>query len=178
MADRSRMELTRANIKKWADKYDKEASEQDRAVEKEMKDKLRTQRFLTKADLVKIGLWKSTRPKKWYEKNDDTVVQELTGFSFAAMTEEARIGALCALKGVSFPVASVILHFAFPDRYPILDVRALESLGESSAKSYNLEFWLYYCEHVRGIAKGVDLPLRVIDKALWQFSKDNGNPPA
>jgi hypothetical protein len=171
------MEITRENLLRWAERYDEKATPEDKAVEKEMKDKLKTQRFLTRDDLVKIGLWKSRRPKKWYESNEDEVVQELTKFSFAAMTEWARIRALCALSGVSFPVASVILHFAFPENYPILDFRALASLGESQPKSYTLKMWLAYCDRVRGIAKDLGLPLRTVDKALWQFSKEKNEPP-
>jgi len=178
MANTSHLELTRENVIKWAHEYDLKASQQDKAVEKEMKDKLRTQRFLTRDDLVKVGMWKSPRPKKQYESNDDDVVRELTTFSFAARTEGARIGALYALQGVSYPVASVILHFAFPESYPILDFRALAALGESQPKSYNLKAWLSYCERLRGIAKNLDLPLRVVDKALWQFSNEKTEPPA
>ncbi len=171
------LRLTRDNVTEWAERYDQDATTQDKAVEKEMKDKLVTQRFLTKDDLVKIGLWKSRRPKKWYESNDDEVVRELTGFSFAATTEGARIGALCALNGVSFPVASVVLHFAFPECYPILDFRALESLGEPQPQSYNLERWLAYCKQVKSIAEKLRLPLRTVDKALWQYSKEKKNAP-
>jgi len=170
------LKLTKDNVTKWAERYDQHATPQDKAVETEMKDKLKCQRFLTKGDLVEIGLWKSRRPRKWYESNDDDVVRELTKFSFAATTEGARIGALCALSGVSFPVASVVLHFAFPERYPILDFRALESLGKSQPQSYNLERWLAYCKQVKGIAENLCLPLRTVDKALWQYSKERNEP--
>jgi hypothetical protein len=172
------MELTKENILSWAKRYDTMAGSVDKEVEERMKKKLAAQRFLSKCDLVEIGLWKSHRPKKRYESNEDAVVRELTKFSFEATTERARIGALCVLSGVSFAVASVILHFAFPERYPILDFHALESLGQSQPNSYTFEFWLDYCDQVKGIAEKLSLPLRTVDKALWQFSKEKGELPA
>jgi hypothetical protein len=53
-------------------------------------------------------------------------------------------GALLELAGVGVPTASVLLYFAFPDLYPILDVRALESLGVKSRSQYPVSFWLEY----------------------------------
>ena len=43
--------------------------------------------------------------------------------------------ALLTLTGVGVPTASTLLYFAFPDAYPVLDVRALESLGVKRARS-------------------------------------------
>jgi hypothetical protein len=37
------------------------------------------------------------------------------------------------------------LYFAFPDDYPILDVRALESLGHKTSRTvYPTDFWVEY----------------------------------
>src|ERR1051326_3397666 len=120
--------LTKQTILEYAAKYDAEATPYDKDVEKEMKPKLKTQRFLTREDFIRIGIWKSQRQKKRYGSNTEEAVRELTTFAFSAKTEEARIGCLLALNGVYYPVASVLLHFAFPDEYPILEFCALWSL--------------------------------------------------
>ena len=44
------------------------------------------------------------------------------------------------------PTASTLLYFAFPDDYPILDVRALESLGVKPRSQYPVSFWLEYLD--------------------------------
>ena len=106
-----KMELTRENIEYYAARY--KDVPKDQIVEDEMKPLLTTQRFLTKEQFVRLVMWKSTWPKKHYENNDAQTVEEITRFSFSAKTEQARIGSLFALNGVGFPVASVILHFAF-----------------------------------------------------------------
>jgi hypothetical protein len=60
----------------------------------------------------------------------------------------------------------------FPDRYPILDVRALESLGVKPRSQYPLNFWLEYLDACRELAQLAGVSLRTLDKALWQHSKE------
>ena len=43
--------------------------------------------------------------------------------------------------GLIWPTASAILHLAYPDRYPILYVRALWSPGCDRTPAYNFVFW-------------------------------------
>jgi hypothetical protein len=137
-----------------------------------MKQWLRSNHYLDREGFVTIGLWKSKRPKKRYESNNDLTVREITRFSFMAKSEEAKVRSLMILHGVSFPVASVILHFAFPNRYPILDFRAIWSLGWEQPKSYNFDFWQKYRNEVKGISKRIGENVRTVDKALWEYSKE------
>jgi hypothetical protein len=89
-----------------------------------------------------------------------------------AQSDEAhQIARLVTLRAVGYPVASVILHFAFPDRFMILDVRALDSLGCTGSRSYTPAFWSRYSARAREIAGRLGVSLRTLDKALWEFSK-------
>lgn len=167
------MEINKDNIKKYADRYDKDYVGKDgEIIEKEIKEWFKVHRYLDMEKFKKIGLWKSKRPKKHYENNDDLTVREITQFSLATKSEKARIETLRVLNGVSYPVASVILHFAFPDKYPIMDVRAISSLGLEQ-KSYDFDFWENYCEKIRNISRETGENLRTIDKALWKYNKEN-----
>jgi hypothetical protein len=76
------------------------------------------------------------------------------------------------LKGVSWPVASVILHFGKKDLYPILDYRALWSVGIKKPNVYNFELWISYVKYCRKLAKELNISMRTLDKALWQYSKE------
>ena len=67
-------------------------------------------------------------------------------------------------------MASVILHFAFPDRYPILDRFAMAAVG--STPFYSFERWEQYCELCRKVAADSGLTMRTLDKALWQIGKN------
>lgn len=164
--------ITRENLQRWADSY----SDDDSAEYKQLRKKVANQKHLTRADLIDIGRWKSPRPTKHYESNSEGDVRAITEISFDTKNERARIGILLSLHGVSFPLASTILHFKFPNHYPILDFRALWSLGWKKPSSYRFEFWQAYCEEIWRIKKQTGLNIRTIDKALWQFSKEKQKP--
>ena len=74
---------------------------------------------------------------------------------------------------MSWPTASVILHFGIPERYPILDVRALWSLGVDTPPTYTFDFWLAYAQHCRTFAEAAAVSMRTLDRALWQYSAEN-----
>ena len=170
------MQINKKNIIKYFGKYNKRyENTRGEAVEKEIKRVLKKRRYLNKNDFIKICLWKSKRPKRHYEgeENDNLTVKEVTRFSFATKSDKARIESLMILKGVSWPVASTILHFAFPNKYPILDFRVLWSLGGRVPQTYSFGFWRRYCNRICSISKRLNLPIRTIDKALWEYSKEN-----
>ncbi len=133
----------------------------------------REQGYLTAKQLHEIVLWKSKRRAALALSNPDGVVREITAFAFSAKYEESRIGALVLLKGVLYPTASVILHFCVSETYPILDYRALWSLGIERPSTYSTDFWLQYVEICRSIAEKHQMSVRELDRALWQYSKEH-----
>jgi len=101
-------------------------------------------------------------------------VQEATGIALAATSEILRIQNLLCLKGVGWPTASVVLHWFHDEDYPILDFRALWSLGiEKKMDEYRFDFWMAYVQFCRNLAAENELSMRVLDRALWQYSKEN-----
>ena len=90
-----------------------------------------------------------------------------------AKTERARIETLTIIDGVQWSMASVVLHLFHADPYPILDFRALWSVGLDVPTPYTFEFWWPYVKLCRAIfaERGVDM--RTLDRALWQYSKEN-----
>ena len=98
--------------------------------------------------------------------------------SIALSTQEERtkIEILTLLNGVNWPSASVILHFFHNDLYPILDFRALWSLGiEKVPAQYTFVFWWKYVSYCRKLSLKHNIDMRILDKALWQYSKENQN---
>ena len=55
-------------------------------------------------------------------------------------TEEA-VEALVALRGIDISIASAILAAIYPERYEVLDYRALEALGHAR---HDVEFYAEY----------------------------------
>jgi len=129
--------------------------------------------YLDVDNLFKICNWKSTRRASSAKENTELTVNEITKFSFSTTDEYSKISALTLLKGVMWPTASVILHFCVCESYPILDVRAIWSLGEEKPSYYNYAYWIEYVAKCQEIANTNDISLRYLDKALWQYSREN-----
>lgn len=152
-----------------------------RAKERETEDRIehtigprtREEGFCSKADFLELARWKSPRPKRYYELNDDDFLREVTSVALMTSNERLRIEILTLLSGVDLRTASVLLHFGHIEPYPILDVRALWSLSISEPSSYDFSFWYSYVQICRNISKRVAVSMRTLDRALWQFSKEN-----
>jgi hypothetical protein len=133
---------------------------------------VRARGHYTRAEFVEVCGWKTPRSRPKVAANPEPVVIATTGRALGASDEGDRMAALLELGGVGVPTASTLLYVAFPQDYPILDVRALESLGVKSRSTYPLSFWLAYLEACRAIARQAGVSLRTLDKALWQRSKE------
>ena len=107
------------------------------------------------------------------ESNDEGYVTAITGFALQTKCERARIEVLTRLDGVGWPTASVILHFFHCDRYPILDFRALWSVGEEVPSQYKFDFWWRYVSFCRRVADRNGRNMRTLDRALWAYSAAN-----
>lgn len=132
--------------------------------------------YLQRDEFLKFCRWKSPRIMKHAASNSTALVEEASAVAFAAKTEEMRIGALMVLNGVLWPVASSILHWVYDSRYPLLDFRALWSLGVEKVPTYDHTFWNAYTTACRAIAKEAGVTLRDLDRALWQYSFENQPP--
>ena len=126
---------------------------------------------MTRNDLVAVARWKwrGGRTRQLVARNTEQEVQEISSVSFAAETQRLRVGALISLCGVQWPMASVILHFAFPDSYPILDKRAMNTVGGTTL--YTFEKWIEYVALCREKAAEYGVSMRVLDRALWTYDK-------
>ena len=131
--------------------------------------------YLSKDQLRLVAKWKAPRSAGYVENNTDKYVKEITAFSFTAKDERARIESLTTLDGVSWPTASVILHLFHKEKYPILDFRALWSSSMNVPTQYSFSLWWPYVTFCRNIAKRNNVDMRTLDRAMWQYSKENQN---
>lgn len=134
------------------------------------------QGHLTTSQLHELVYWKSKRRADLAMTNPDNFVKEITAFSFSSTFEESKIGSLILLNGVQFPTASVILHFCVDPTYPILDFRAIWSLGLEQPSAYSPKYWIKYMNACRTLAEKHQLSVRELDMALWQYSKEHQPP--
>ena len=180
-------EFSRENIAYWAERYDsyyKQYNQKDKLTEERIKKILRSQRYLTQKNLRDIMVWKSPRIKHYADKNVPSTIKRITRCSLKTGNERNRIESLLGqkggLKGVGYPVASTILHFAFPNKYPIMDFRVIRSLKSNPFNLkqplvYGFDFWERYCGIIKSISEKYGLCIRTIDKALWRFDKEQNS---
>lgn len=130
------------------------------------------------ANLKIIIGWKSARIAGLIGKNTPSDVAKALRFATDKRTSERwAIETLCGLKGVGIPVASAILTMVYPDRYTIIDFRALEALGiQRDDGEETVDFYLEYLATCRRLAQVHKIDLRTLDRALWQWSKEHGRP--
>ena len=168
-----KLRFCESKIKYWAERY----SDTEFELEKELTDnvlvnKVQQQQYLDINLLKKIAYWKSPRRADRIDLNIESDVKEITHYAFTTQSERVRYGILTLLDGVGLPTASVILHFYHKEPYPIIDVRALWSIGVEK-DNYPFPFWLEYVSFCRDLAKSNDFDMRTLDRALWQYSREN-----
>jgi len=130
--------------------------------------------FFAKHELLDVCYWKTPRSQSKCRKNDEEFIREVTAISLSTQNEKLKIEVLTLLSGVSWPTASTLLHFCYPEKYPILDFRALWSLGiDQLPGKYDFDFWWSYVSACRKISLENTITIRQLDKALWQYSKEH-----
>lgn len=155
-------------IEKWAEGF---SDASDSVVEKDIAPVARRQGYLTRDQFLRIAEWKTVRSRSRCRRNDAEYVEEVTRAALGSKNERFKVQALRLLEGVEWPTASVILHFCDRGRYPILDGRALWSAGLDATPFHGFPLWMEYTEFLRGISKDAGVSMRILDKALWQYSK-------
>lgn len=164
-----KLRFAEAKIMHWADRYSYPAEAE---FENEIAPRAKKRGYLTREEFIELGRWKSPRTQPLVRSNPSDIVEAVTRAALESSHEHVKIGVLRALNGVAWPTASVILHFCDRRAYPILDYRALWSLGYGVPPRYTLEFWLAYTKFTRDLANRTGHTMRIVDRALWQYSTE------
>jgi len=130
----------------------------------------------TKPELARVGDWKSPRIRSRIAANSDADIEDITRIALSA-PDRLQHRVLTILRGVKVPVASAILTVWDPNRHTVLDGRATEALdalldAPSQHKPGQLPDYLTYLDCCRTLAGRLDVSLRDLDRALWQWSKE------
>lgn len=160
-----------SQIHAWAECY---PAESDAHVEKVIAPSVRKRGYFKQDEFIELCHWKTPRSQQRIMSNPEGFIKDVTHTAFTTPNERLRIEVLTLLNGVSWPTASVLLHFGYDDLYPILDFRALWSLSvDASRVRYNFDFWWKYTQFCRKLAHDASVSMRELDRALWQYSKTN-----
>ena len=103
------------------------------------------------ANLESIVRWKSERVVHYLIGNSEAKIRRVLAVAAAPETSMRNaMEALTSLRGVDLPIASAILAAIWPERYNVLDFRALEALGHAR---HNVEFYAEYVNFCRRLAE-------------------------
>jgi hypothetical protein len=158
-----------AEIPRWSAAYTYDDG--DGRLLDEIRPAVRRRGFLMLAEFREICYWKTPRSQSRCRRNTADDVRVLTQAALATNDEALKMDLLRRLQGVEWPTASTLLHFCDRRPYPILDYRALWSLGYVRPPHYTMPFWLGYVDCVRELSHRSGHPIRVVDRALWSYSK-------
>lgn len=167
---RFRLRFTEATLPAWAARFPADPSATPLAG---LRSRVLARGHLARADFLALCAWKSPRAKPRCRENSEHEIRTLTHAALTADDDSLKMDLLRLLRGVSWPTASVILHFCDRRPYPILDVRALWSLGYDKPPRYTTEFWLAYVAYTRTLVARLGVDMRTLDRALWQYSKES-----
>ncbi len=169
-----KLRFSESEIPYWAKRYsdpDEEELENE-LTDKDLVNKVQQQQYLTRGILRKVARWKSTRRVGLIDHNSENDVREITGYVLKSQSERVTWGVLTCLDGVGLPTASAVLHFFHKEPYPILDYRAMWSI-QVDKYNYSFSFWEEYVDYCRDLSKSNNIDMRTLDRALWQYSREN-----
>lgn len=167
------LQFDEKDLEHWAERYNVADDVEVEAIGAEA----RKRGYYTYEELLTVGKWTTTRNQKLLTENEPAHVERHTRTALSTYNEGLRMEVLTSLRGVSYPTATLLLHFGYENRYPMLSTPALWSLGyDAPPKVYTLEFWLEYVEFCRELAEQQQITLRTLDRALKQYANEHQKP--
>jgi hypothetical protein len=170
-----------SDLQELADKYWQEAGERERQLEAAAYDAgeaIRNGEY-TLQNLETIVRWKSERMVHYLIGNSSESIRMALGVAASPhASTELAVHALVELRGVDIMIASAVLTAIYPERYAVLDHRALEALGHAR---HDVKFYTEYNATLRHLAEcgmvqaqqGLPAPtaLHALERALWRWSR-------
>jgi endonuclease III len=118
------------------------------------------------------GLWANHASAS---ENTDEKINRLINEAVSESDPAESVEVLKELRGVADATATVLLTFAKPKEYTVMDVNALAALREfdvfDGSDEANSEEYPEYLDSVKGISEEFDMTLREVDRALWKLGE-------
>lgn len=175
------LKINRSFIRKWAGLYTSTQSSAEQDAEAALFDgvgpAVRKRGYYKEDEFLQVVRWKNSRGKGYAARNDAEAIKEITRTALEA-PQRFQLDYLDLLKGVGVPVASALLTVWSPDRYTVLDWRAVEVLraGGALPAGAGLPGYWDYLEVCMDLAGRLDVSLRQLDRALWKYSQQELSP--
>lgn len=139
--------------------------------------------YLTEEEFEKILQWKLGRQigrqRHIRTANTDEVIREVTRLALTITHPdkeyelELRIDILCALRGVSVPVASAVLALVFPEEYAVIDFRVWRQLFDEDKSIFSTSDYKKYMHKIRPLANELGWPVQQVDHTIWEYDRQS-----
>jgi thermostable 8-oxoguanine DNA glycosylase len=160
-------------ILRWEKKYDDK--EHDEKEYREIIKLLKSRGGIPRGLFERIVRWKSARIIGKVNWNNFKKYSETLN-SLTTLDDKEKLKELTDLPGVGIPLASTILHFRWPEKFPIIDKRTtgvLKHFGYINWKTISEKNYWEFKKTLDNIKKNLQIfSLRQIDRALFAFHKN------
>jgi len=132
--------------------------------------------YFTKEEFLRMGMWKTPRPKNWYLANSEEEIIGISKKMFSTEFEKRRIDLLIRLQGVNIPTASAILTLTNPNDYGVIDIRVWEVLYlygsvlvNPTGTNFSFKNWYNYLMKIRYFSEYFDVKARDIERTIFLY---------
>lgn len=139
--------------------------------------------YLTAAEFDKILKWKLRgqygRQRERRKANTEDVIRTVTRTALTITHPdkeheiELRVGILCAISGVSVPVASAVLALVFPEKYAVIDFRGWRQVFGKEKTTFSIPDYKRYLREIQRLADELGWPAQKVDLAIWEYDRAN-----
>ncbi|MCK4654183.1 MAG: hypothetical protein KAU01_07035 [Candidatus Cloacimonetes bacterium] len=137
---------------------------------------VRSRSYFTKEEFLKMAMWKSGRPKRWYLSNSEDEIIKISKKVFSTNYDKRKIELLTRLEGVQIPTASAILMLTDPQNYGVIDIRVWQVLYlygsvkvNPKGKHFRFNNWYNYLMKIRYFADKFKVKARDIERTLFSY---------
>ena len=165
------LQFKKSEISYWSSGYKVDTLED--CIENKLRSTIQANKYLTSTQLLKLCEWKTSRTKSRVAKKLKGIYtgrdRSCIFYTKWATTNWSADPASRSKLALSFSAATFWEFRAVS----YLDFRALWSLGLRVPKQYDFQFWWTYTQFCRKLSVEGNVTMRILDRALWQFSKEN-----
>ena len=169
--------ITKRLIEEWEKNYDITENDENeyQKIIKMVSNDINENESIKKDTFEKILRWKSPRLtgivrldkyETEYKPKIEKCIQD--------EDSHAKLDRLLLLHGIAVPTATTILHFIYPNDFPIMDIRTAKTLvhfNKLKAEYRSKENYWNFCRALIDIKNTTRKQLRTIDRALFSYHK-------
>jgi len=168
-------DIRKKKILWWNRKYDEDHPWWNQ-IEKDLGEKIRKNKELTKDDLLQMVEWKfktfegrMKKVKKLVEKNSEDEIKRRSREVFQSASDSFKLDNLTRLYGVGPALASTILTFYDPKQYGVFDIHVWrEIFGKEPSNLFTTKNYLKLLKKLRKLSDRHNLQVRIVEKALFK----------